>query len=112
MVICKTPWNPFCMTSPYKGLQVVYGRNPQMHFDVQVAALFPDRGSHRAVALFHDTTKLQYLLKVRQDFVANASHELRTPLTSISGYVETLLSLAPSDPPEFQTVFVHHPEKC
>ena len=87
---------------PYKGLQVAYGRNPQMHFDVQVAALFPERGAHRAVALFHDTTKLQYLLKVRQDFVANASHELRTPLTSISGYVETLLSLAPSDPPEFQ----------
>jgi two-component system phosphate regulon sensor histidine kinase PhoR len=86
----------------FKGLEVVYGRNPQKHFDVQIAALFPDRRSQRAVALFHDTTKLQYLLKVRQDFVANASHELRTPLTSISGYVETLLSLAPSDPPEFQ----------
>jgi len=54
------------------------------------------------VALLHDITDLRYLLKVRQDFVANASHELRTPLTSISGYVETLLSLAPAEPPEIR----------
>jgi two-component system phosphate regulon sensor histidine kinase PhoR len=73
-----------------------------MHFDVQVVALLPGERSHRAVALFHDTTRLQYLLKVRQDFVANASHELRTPLTSIGGYVETLFPLVSSDPPEVQ----------
>jgi two-component system phosphate regulon sensor histidine kinase PhoR len=65
-------------------------------------ALTQAQRSRRAVVLFHDTTKLQYLLKVRQDFVANASHELRTPLTSINGYVETLLSLAPSEPPEMK----------
>jgi two-component system phosphate regulon sensor histidine kinase PhoR len=81
---------------------LVYGRSPQYHFQVQIAALAPPHRSRRAVALFHDTTKLQYLLKVRQDFVANASHELRTPLTSINGYVETLLSLAPEDPPEIR----------
>ena len=75
---------------------------PRYHFEVQIAALAPAHRSRRAVALFHDTTKLQYLLKVRQDFVANASHELRTPLTSINGYVETLLSLAPEDPPEIK----------
>ena len=86
----------------FKELEIIYGRDPQMHFDVQVVALFPGERSHRAVALFHDTTRLQYLLKVRQDFVANASHELRTPLTSIGGYVETLLSLVSSEPPEIQ----------
>jgi two-component system, OmpR family, phosphate regulon sensor histidine kinase PhoR len=86
----------------FKRLQLAYGRIPQKHFDVQVVALNPAQRSRRAVALFHDTTELQYLLKVRQDFVANASHELRTPLTSISGYVETLLSIAPVEPPEIQ----------
>jgi two-component system, OmpR family, phosphate regulon sensor histidine kinase PhoR len=83
-------------------LPLVYGRNPQLYFGVQVVALTPAQRSRRAVALFHDNTKLQYLFKVRQDFVANASHELRTPLTSISGYVETLLSLVPSEPPEIK----------
>ncbi|MGA3086029.1 MAG: ATP-binding protein [Thermodesulfobacteriota bacterium] len=86
----------------FKKLEIIYGRDPQMHFDVQVVALLPGERSHRAVALFHDTTRLQYLLKVRQDFVANASHELRTPLTSIGGYVETLFPLVSSDPPEVQ----------
>ena len=88
--------------SSFMELEIVYGRDPQMHFDVQVVALFPGERSRRAVALFHDTTRLQYLLKVRQNFVANASHELRTPLTSISGYVETLLSLSSLEPPEVQ----------
>jgi two-component system phosphate regulon sensor histidine kinase PhoR len=86
----------------FQRLQLTVGRTPQRHFEVQVIPLtFSDR--HRlAVAILHETTELRYLLKVRQDFVANASHELRTPLTSVSGYVETLLSLAPPDPPELQ----------
>ncbi|MEW6188295.1 MAG: ATP-binding protein [Thermodesulfobacteriota bacterium] len=86
----------------FKGLKITCGRNPQRDFDVQIVALTPIGKSRRAVALLHDTTELQYLLKVRQDFVANASHELRTPLTSISGYVETLLSLDPNEPPELR----------
>jgi two-component system phosphate regulon sensor histidine kinase PhoR len=77
-------------------------RAPHWHFEVQVIPLtFRDR-RRRAVAILHETTELRHLLKVRQDFVANASHELRTPLTSITGYVETLLSLAPNEPPEMQ----------
>ncbi|MBI4765794.1 MAG: HAMP domain-containing protein [Deltaproteobacteria bacterium] len=83
-------------------IPLVYGRTPQYHFEVHIASLAPAHRSRRAVALFHDTTKLQYLLKVRQDFVANASHELRTPLTSINGYVETLISLVPDDPSEIR----------
>jgi two-component system, OmpR family, phosphate regulon sensor histidine kinase PhoR len=86
----------------FKKLQITHGRSPQKHFDVQVVALNPVQRPRRSVALFHDTTELQYLLKVRQDFVANASHELRTPLTSISGYVETLQTLVPNEPPEIQ----------
>ncbi|HMK64732.1 MAG TPA: HAMP domain-containing protein, partial [Thermodesulfobacteriota bacterium] len=86
----------------FKHLELTYGRAPQKHFDVQVVALNPTQRARRAVALFHDVTELQYLIKVRQDFVANASHELRTPLTSISGYVETLLTLVPPEPAEIQ----------
>jgi two-component system phosphate regulon sensor histidine kinase PhoR len=86
----------------FKTLNIIFGRNPQRDFDVQIVALAPAGKTRRAVALLHDTTALQYLLKVRQDFVANASHELRTPLTSISGYVETLLSLVPDQPPELR----------
>jgi two-component system phosphate regulon sensor histidine kinase PhoR len=53
-------------------------------------------GYHReheacAVFVFHDTTELRRLEKVRKDFVANVSHELRTPLTAIKGYVEALI---------------------
>lgn len=44
-----------------------------------------------AVALaIHDVTKLQRLLRVRRDFIANISHELRTPLASIQLLSETL----------------------
>jgi two-component system, OmpR family, phosphate regulon sensor histidine kinase PhoR len=83
-------------------LQLSYGRNFQRHFEVHVVALTSAGRPRRVVVLFHDTTELQHLLKVRQDFVANASHELRTPLTSIGGYVETILSLAPNEPPEIR----------
>ncbi len=51
-----------------------------------------------AVLVFHDTTELRRLEKIRKDFVANVSHELRTPLTSIKGYVEALLDGAKDDP--------------
>lgn len=86
----------------FRKVNLVYGRTSPRYFEVQIVPLTPPRRNRRAVALFHETTELQHLLKVRQDFVANASHELRTPLTSISGYVETLQSIAPDTPPEIR----------
>jgi two-component system phosphate regulon sensor histidine kinase PhoR len=51
-----------------------------------------------AVALaIHDVTELQYLSRVRRDFVANISHELRTPLASAQLLLETLLNGALED---------------
>ncbi len=42
------------------------------------------------IMVFHDLTKIRYLERVRQDFVANVSHELRTPITTIKVMAETL----------------------
>jgi two-component system phosphate regulon sensor histidine kinase PhoR len=43
------------------------------------------------LVVLSDTTRLQRLEKMRQDFVANVSHELKTPITALRGGVETLL---------------------
>jgi two-component system phosphate regulon sensor histidine kinase PhoR len=48
-----------------------------------------------ALLLAEDITAEYDLSQVRRDFVANASHELRTPVTVFTGYLETLLDLAP-----------------
>jgi len=54
--------------------------------------------------LVEEGDRLQRLMTIRRDFVANVSHELRTPVTSIQGYAETLLRKDP--PPETRTQFL------
>jgi two-component system phosphate regulon sensor histidine kinase PhoR len=44
-----------------------------------------------SVVVLRDMTRVNRLLTMRRDFVANVSHELRTPVTAIQGYAETLL---------------------
>ena len=43
-----------------------------------------------AICILFDTTQLERLERVRQEFLTNVSHEMRTPLTSILAFVETL----------------------
>ena len=58
-------------------------------FDVHVAPIELD-GTNLAIGFFYETTQIDRLESVRQEFLSNISHELRTPLTSILAFVETL----------------------
>lgn len=58
-------------------------------FDVHIAPLELD-GDMQAIGFFYETTKIERLESIRQEFLSNISHELRTPLTSILAFVETL----------------------
>lgn len=41
--------------------------------------------------LARDTSRLNRLERMRQDFIANVSHEMKSPLTVVKGYVENLI---------------------
>ncbi len=58
-------------------------------FDVHVAPIELS-GQNFAIGFFYETTQIDRLETVRQEFLSNISHELRTPLTSILAFVETL----------------------
>jgi len=90
--------------APFQRLHLALGRDMLKHFEVQVVALTSTKRPPRAVAIFHDTTELRFLLKVRQAFVANASWELDKPLFSINERLNTLLPLIPEDLPEVRQI--------
>ncbi len=58
-------------------------------FDVHVAPIELE-GTSFGIGFFYETTQIDRLEMVRQEFLSNISHELRTPLTSILAFVETL----------------------
>ena len=58
-------------------------------YDVHVSPIELD-GRRLAIGFFQDTTQIERLEQIRQEFLSNISHELRTPLTSIMAFVETL----------------------
>ncbi|MEZ5841243.1 MAG: ATP-binding protein [Hyphomicrobiales bacterium] len=70
-------------------------------FSVHIAPIEPGPdggGPDMFLLLFHDLSEQRRSERMRVDFIANASHELRTPLASLSGFIETLLGPARSDP--------------
>jgi len=68
-------------------LELPSGENRR--FDVHIAPIELDTND-LAIAFFYETTQIDRLEMVRQEFLSNISHELRTPLTSILAFVETL----------------------
>ena len=58
-------------------------------FDVHIAPIELDE-KRFGIGFFYETTQIDRLEMVRQEFLSNISHELRTPLTSILAFVETL----------------------
>jgi two-component system phosphate regulon sensor histidine kinase PhoR len=61
----------------------------QRKFDVHIAPIELGGDPH-AIGFFYETSQIDRLEMVRQEFLSNISHELRTPLTSILAFVETL----------------------
>ncbi len=55
-----------------------------------VPVMSDDETCTGVVGLFKDTTEIENLERMRQDYVANISHELRTPLTAIKGLLEPM----------------------
>jgi two-component system phosphate regulon sensor histidine kinase PhoR len=70
------------------------GRDSTPHRPVQLSVQLHPYGEGRLLLLTRDVTALAQADAMRRDFVANVSHEIRTPLTVLSGFVETLQSLA------------------
>jgi two-component system phosphate regulon sensor histidine kinase PhoR len=70
-------------------LRIEFNAPEKRTYDVHIAPIEFD-GARHAIGVFYDTTQIELLEKVRQEFLSNISHELRTPLTSIIAYVETL----------------------
>lgn len=70
-------------------VRLALSRTGQRKFDVHVAPMVIDDRPH-AIGFFYETTQIDRLESVRQEFLSNISHELRTPLTSILAFVETL----------------------
>jgi two-component system phosphate regulon sensor histidine kinase PhoR len=59
------------------------------NFDIHIAPI-DINGQACAIGFFYETTQIDRLETIRQEFLSNISHELRTPLTSILAFVETL----------------------
>jgi len=69
-------------------LEITSPTHPETTLSISVVP-YGERDKHLLLA--RDTSRLNRLERMRQDFIANVSHEMKSPLTVIKGYVENLL---------------------
>ena len=63
-----------------------------------ISVLIRRYGNDKKLVLSQDITERERTEAMRRDFVANVSHEIRTPLTVLAGFVESLSTLALTEP--------------
>jgi two-component system phosphate regulon sensor histidine kinase PhoR len=73
---------------------ILPGRGHSPHRPIRLSVQLYPYGGGRFLLLSRDVTALEQAEAMRRDFVANVSHEIRTPLTVLTGFVETLQTLA------------------
>ncbi len=73
---------------------VMPGRRIHIDTEVRLAVRLHAYSLGAKLMLSRDVTALENASAMRRDFVANVSHEIRTPLTVLSGFIETLQTLA------------------
>ena len=81
----------------YRSDVVMQGRESTLTHPVQLSVQLHPYGDGRLLLLSRNVTVLEQAEAMRRDFVANVSHEIRTPLTVLTGFVETLQTLALSE---------------
>ncbi len=81
----------------YRQELVMPGRENTSTRPVKLSVHLHPYGEGRLMLLSTDITALEQAEAMRRDFVANVSHEIRSPLTVLSGFVETLQTLALSE---------------
>lgn len=69
-------------------LEITSPANPEITLSITIV---PYGELDKYLLLARDTSRLNRLERMRQDFIANVSHEMKSPLTVIKGYVENLL---------------------
>jgi two-component system phosphate regulon sensor histidine kinase PhoR len=84
----------YVSTGDFRGSVAMPGRHHDASHPQRLSVQLHAYGEGRRLLLSRDITMFEQAEAMRRDFVANVSHEIRTPLTVLSGFVETLQTLA------------------
>jgi two-component system phosphate regulon sensor histidine kinase PhoR len=78
----------------YADAVMIAGKNVSDNRSSKLSVHIHPYGLGKKLLLSNDITAIEAAESMRRDFVANVSHEIRTPLTVLSGFVETMQTLA------------------
>ena len=84
----------YLTTEDYADAVMITGKNVSDNRASRLSVHIHPYGQGKKLLLSNDITAIEAAESMRRDFVANVSHEIRTPLTVLSGFVETMQTLA------------------